>query len=296
MNDETVIEQGATAPEPETPDLGAAEPQLEQGDGQDEQGSEGEQQSADELIDIVHNGEAKRVTRAEAIELAQKGFDYTQKTQALANERQRIQQEREAFESQRQIEGALVQHRAQLAALDAQMGRFDQIDWQNLADQDPATYSRLDAQYKVLQRARGEVVQAAQQTAAQLDQQVRSHREQSLAAERQALVQAIPELADAGQFTRFVQDAKTGVERNYGIPAGVMDQVLNLNNHKALLILRDALAHRASLAKAPAARPVTKAPEPPAQVAKGSAPAAPSPNRMSTEQWMSWRNKQVRKR
>lgn len=64
-------------------------PQEPQGQGEAVQPPQEPQ--AEPTLEIVHNGEKKRVTQSELINLAQQGFDYTQKTQALAQQRRELE-------------------------------------------------------------------------------------------------------------------------------------------------------------------------------------------------------------
>jgi hypothetical protein len=250
---------------------------------------------APETVDIVWNGETRKLTRDELIEHAQKGFDYTQKTQSVAEERAAIQAEREAFAQERQIEGQLVQQRAALTAVAMRMQQYEQIDWQRLATDDPASYARLDAEYKVLQRTAAQAGQALQQaTAAQADL-TRKHQQEQSTRERQALAKAIPETATDESFARFISALEVDASKHYGMNAQALAQSLNLRDHRAYVLLKDAIAFRALQAKAPAPKPATKAPEPPPKVPSGTTPATPAPERMSTDAWMRWRNQQVRK-
>lgn len=291
MEDSTPVAD-AGAPPVEAPAAEAPAPAVEQ--QFDEQGNPVE--SGDDLFDIVHNGETKRLTRDEIRELAQKGFDYTQKTQSVAEERAALASEKESLARQAQIEQQLVVQRAQLTAIGQRMQQYESIDWAGLAQHDPAQYTRLDAEYKVLQRAAASASQAFSQAAAAREQELRQQQEQSLSREFQGLVKAIPDLASPDAFAKFRQDLQSGAAKHYGVDASSLGQVLSLSSHKALLILRDALAHRAQLSKVPPAKPVTQAPEPPAKVAGGSTPANFNPERMSTDGWMRWRNQQMRKR
>ncbi len=290
--DESTPVSDAGAPPAEAPAAESTAAVVEQ--QVDEQGNPVE--ASDDLFDIVHNGETKRLTRDEVRELAQKGFDYTQKTQSVAEDRAAVASEREALARQAQIEQQLVVQRAQLTAIGQRMQQYENVNWSALAEQDPAQYTRLDAEYKVLQRAAASASQAFSQAAAAREQELRQQQEQSLSREFQGLVKAIPDLASPDAFTKFRQDLQSGAAKHYGVDAASLGQVLSLSSHKALLILRDALAHRAQLSKVPPSKPVTQAPEPPAKVAGGSTPANFSPERMSTDGWMRWRNQQLRKR
>src|SRR3990167_6221305 len=59
--------------------------------------AEGEQLEAEEepveepLEEITHNGELKKLTKTELKELAHKGYDYTNKTQQIAEERKHLE-------------------------------------------------------------------------------------------------------------------------------------------------------------------------------------------------------------
>lgn len=75
-------------------------PQEPQGQGEAVQPQQEPQ--AEPTFEIVHNGEKKQVTQSELINLAQQGFDYTQKTQALAQQRRELEQKEAQFQQQRQ--------------------------------------------------------------------------------------------------------------------------------------------------------------------------------------------------
>lgn len=53
----------------------------------------------DQLVEIKWNGKTEKVPLATAIELAQKGYDYTQKMQALAKDREAFGGERQRYEN-----------------------------------------------------------------------------------------------------------------------------------------------------------------------------------------------------
>lgn len=71
----------------ERPEAGAEE---EQAPAEQQEPSDEETESDEETYTIKWQGQDKEVTQTELLELAQKGFDYTSKTQALAAERDQL--------------------------------------------------------------------------------------------------------------------------------------------------------------------------------------------------------------
>src|SRR5690348_11934684 len=122
------------------------------------------QSQADEF-EIVHNGTQVKLTRDKAIELARQGFDYTQKTQALA-EQQRSVQERLAQVGQiEQMQAALAPDFANVQALGARLQQYQNVDWVKYHADDPIAAPGQFAQFQMLkdqyQMAVGQVQQKA---------------------------------------------------------------------------------------------------------------------------------------
>ncbi len=121
-------------------------------------------------------------------------------------------------------------------------------------------------------------------------------RQAYLAKENDALVKAIPEWKDpvkrAAGMTEIAQHAaELGVSQQ---------EWAALDDHRLLVALRESKLYRASLKGAQvadAAQPVGAAKPAPLVIkgrGQGGAGAAPNPAKMSTEQYMEWRNKQLR--
>lgn len=119
-----------------------------------------EQQEARRLK-LKHNGEEVELDEAEVINLAQQGYDYTKKTQQLAEERkqvetyaQAIKAQEQTFQQQVQLQSALIQEIAKVTALDEQLAAYNQVDWNALSDSDPVQAQKLFFQYNQLQSQR----------------------------------------------------------------------------------------------------------------------------------------------
>lgn len=86
------------------PDIDSEE--SEEGEVEEAEAEEAEEEAEesdqeDEEVTLKHEGKDVRLKKSEVIELAQKGFDYTQKTMAVAEERKVIQAERAKVEEVR---------------------------------------------------------------------------------------------------------------------------------------------------------------------------------------------------
>lgn len=178
-------------------------------------------------------------------------------------ERQRATQAREVATQQMQ---QIQQHAATLSQI-AQMMLGTEPDLQ-LAQSDPGTYIAQQAQY----RHRLAVLQQVQKLGA--DAQARQAEQQQQAfgefaqRERQALLRAMPELADPDKLAAFKGRA-VKVAQRYGISP---DELGNQFDHRSFLMLRDLSrlhdmeAERAKTRKQLKAAPQLRAPEPGAAV------------------------------
>lgn len=78
--------------------------EVEESGGEEQEAAEDEQEAKsddDEEITLKHDGQDVKVKKSELNELAQKGYDYTKKTQALADERRGLESERETIQHAR---------------------------------------------------------------------------------------------------------------------------------------------------------------------------------------------------
>lgn len=258
---------------------------------EEEEGELEEEETAEEYEEIIWNGETKKLTKEELRELAQKGFDYTQKTQQVSEAWKSLEEEYKQLQEQKQLNDALLDKKAEIRAIDTQLEQLNNINWQELAANDPATYTELDAQYKQLQRLKQDAEQGYQQAASQFEQMQQQTIQQQLQKELDKLVEKVPEWKDQAKFEQAKQEIRSGM-KEYGFGE---DEISQIVDHRALLVIKDAIEYRKLKAQKPKAKPITKAPPPPKKVKSGKS-SAPNPDNMSIEEWMAWRSKQKRKR
>ena len=119
----------------------------------------GEEEAEEQTFTIKVDGKDVTLKQSELIEQAQKGFDYTQKTMAVAEERKAVEAARsQANEYRQRNEAALNEQLARLQALESffesQVGGPPPIEW---AQQDAAYYL---AQKELYETRRGQLEQA----------------------------------------------------------------------------------------------------------------------------------------
>ena len=255
--------------------------ELEDGEPEavdEEQEVEGEENSAEEAEEAPEprkftlkrdDGDVE-VSEEEALELARKGYDYTQKTQAVAEERrtlevraQALQAHEQQLQVQAQFQAALVKEYGKLESLTEQINQYAQVDWNAAYDTDPVQASKAFAQFQQLQAKRQEAIGEIQGKQSQLQQQVQWQAQQRLQEGAQQLQKLIPDWSNE----------KAGQVREAGKSYGFSDQELStVADPRMVQVLHDAMQFRA-LQKAKSEATQKVADKPPV-VKPGGKPAA----------------------
>ncbi len=142
----------AEAPEPQANAEEIPEPAAEQAEPDEapEEYVEEETPSPAVEFEIVHNGQQHKLTRAQTIELAQKGFDYTTKTQRLASSEAQIAQALQAAQEIAQVQASLAPEIGQVEGFRSAVAEYKDVNWVQLAQQDPSLYAQHRARYDTL--------------------------------------------------------------------------------------------------------------------------------------------------
>jgi hypothetical protein len=204
-------EQSAPPPDAETPTA------AEQPEGQapeltvadlPEDGTEGEAQPTVDEFEIVHNGTQKRLSREETIRLAQQGFDYTAKTQAVAEQAKAVQAQLQRVQQLEQLTQALAPDLAQVKAVEAQLRQYQNVDWVQLATDNPLEYPRYHAQYDQLVNAFQGTVNQFQQKASAVQQQKAQITAQIVSQQREKLLDKLPSWRDGAKYQQGAQEVR----------------------------------------------------------------------------------------
>jgi hypothetical protein len=153
--------------EEEAPEESEGE-EVEQSEGEDD-----EEQQDEPTFKLKHEGKEVELPQSEVVDLAQKGFDYTQKTMAVAEERKAVEAARsQAEQFRQQYEQTLGQSVGQLQALERvlteSLGNPPPV---SLAQDDVALYIAQKEQYEA---RRGQLATAREAIAQLQEEQARS--------------------------------------------------------------------------------------------------------------------------
>lgn len=186
--------------------------------------SEEKETEAPATIKLKWNGEEVEKPLEEVVTLAQQGFDYTQKTQKLADERRQIEEyaqvvktQEQTFQMQTQIQQAFLAELATVKALDDQIAQYAKVNWQELSDSDPVQAQKLFFTYSQLQNQKQSALadlNGKHQQAMQM-QEARAAEIRSRGA--QELPKLIPNFNDsvAKELQEFAKEYKSDIASSY---------------------------------------------------------------------------------
>lgn len=260
-------ETPATAPEVEQPTTPVETTTA--GDGEltpeDIAPDETPTQTADEWVELDRKGEKRKVSKEEARNLAQQGWDYSEKMRDYKVQAEQVEQMHAAVMAKAQLHPKLIDAAADVRSYERALGQFQQVDWSKLAQDDPIGYTQTRAHYDSLrdgyQQAIGnwqQVMGASQQVDAALDQA-------SVAREFQTLYERAPEYRDPEKL-KSEQGRVMGYLKEISATPDAMRMIAS--SAEAFLLVRDALRYRQAV-KAKSERT--------AQVPKAPAPLKPGP-------------------
>jgi hypothetical protein len=187
-------------------------------------------------LKLKYKGEEKEVDEAEAIELAQKGFDYTQKSQALAKEREELSAKAKAaeeaarsrYEQQLEIQKQTVLKLVDQEALNADLNK--------LALEDPARAQQLFFKKIQIQQTLAQI-EAAQQ---QVYQQRQAEMQEAMSKQAKEAVERLQERIPGWNNDLYGKILK-GASESYGFQS---NEVNAITDHRAIEVLHDALKWR----------------------------------------------------
>lgn len=269
----------------------AAEEHDQAAEHDDDQVDEASQEQAEEDEEIEVGGKKFALPKSAAETLKAERLmqsDYTRKTQEVAESRKAVEAEREQVKQAAAQQQQYIKEIAKVTALDDQLEQYKQLDWNALSDQDPVAAQKLHFQFQALQQQRQQAEQAVTQ----------KQHEHALA-EQQNLAKQVQE-ADA-YFKREIpgwSGERSARLQQYAVEIGIPGSDLAM-----LAVKHPAIAkalHKAELfdqlEKKQSTKPKapTAPPAPVTRVSAARASAKVDPAKLSVDDWMAQRNKQVR--
>jgi hypothetical protein len=161
----------------------------------------------DEEVEL--DGETFKVPKklAEAV-LRQK--DYTQKTQAVAEEKRIVEDKRQYLEAREQLFSASIKEVAELQTLQSQLEQYAALDWQTLINDDPQQAMRLSLGRQELQAKLAEKQSNLQRTHAQFEASTAQHKAKQLEMGRAELQRRVGTLSEADRKNTWQQGVALG--------------------------------------------------------------------------------------
>ena len=229
--------------------LDEAPEQIEEGEvaeseelPQEEQQPEPEAEDDGELVEI--EGKSYRVPK-ELKDMVLMHKDYTQKTQAVAEQRRAVEERAQALEQREQALGASFEKAVEFREVQNKLAQFEALDWDALVDADPVQAQKLTIAYQQLQREAQAKYAELQQSQAQVQQLTEHQRQQMLAEAEQELRARLP---DFGPQT--AEQIRKTAQEHYGLKAEELDGLIDARH---VHILHDAMKWRELQAKQPQA-------------------------------------------
>lgn len=218
--------------------------------------------------------------------------DYTKKTQEVAEHRKAVEARETALENQAKAQQEYIQEYATLVATSNQIAQYDKVDWQAWNQNDPVA-----AQAAWFQRT--QLIEARAQIAGQIQQkeQTRLREEQKKASEaQQATAKQIRECFEtvAREIKGWSPELAKSLDKTaseFGYTNAELQQV---KDPRFVRLLHKAhMAEQLLKKQTTAASPLPKPQAKPVPTVGGNAPAKKDHERMSTEEWMVQRRKEV---
>lgn len=213
--------------------------------------------------------------------------DYTKKTQEVAETRRALEHQAQEFQQRVQIQQQTLQDHAHLMTIDSQLQQLEQLDWNRAIDEDPVQAMKLQQQYNSLKGMREQVTTRINQIAQQQFVQQQQSTAKLIESGSQQLAKEI-----AGWSPELAKSLKSyGVEKG-GFSAEEMSSVLDPRQVK---VLHKAYLYDQLMSKQQA-KPKTEPAKPVTTIKAQKAQAAKDPDKMSTAEWVKWREAQIRKK
>ncbi len=246
--------------------------------------AEQSQDAEQELVEVEFEGKIYQVP-PELKNALLRQADYTRKTQEVASLRKAIEAERELLQQSQQQLQQNFNDVIQLAQIDFQLSVFDNVNWSELAKNDPAQSQQMQMSYLKLKEQRDALARQLEQKAAATAYQTQFILSQKLQEEEAKLAKSIP---------NWSPQTKTEL-REFAKTIGFTDEeVSSVVDHRLVKLLYYAKAGYNAMQKAKAG--VGQVEAKPTSTVKQSPVQAKSPEKMSMEEFVKWRQQQLKRR
>jgi hypothetical protein len=182
------------------------------------------------------DGKDTQVSEDELLSGYSRQADYTRKSQVLAEQRKKMEEELAATQQERQqYQSQLEQFNTQA---DSKLEEFKSVDWTKLKEEDPMEYALKRDQYRELQENKRLVAEEQQQLAQKQQAEMQSKWNEELQRQQEVMAQRLPEWNDPEKGPKLKQDIKS-FALNKGFTEQEVDSLIDARSvdvlHKAMM-------------------------------------------------------------
>jgi len=211
-----------------------AESQLTEEDIVDD--NQQQQVGEPKVYTVKIDGKDTQVNEDELLAGYSRQADYTRKSQVLAEQRKKMEEELAATQQERQhYLSQLEQFNTQA---DSKLEEFKSVDWTKLKEEDPMEYALKRDQYRELQENKRLVAEEQQQLAQKQQAEMQSKWNEELARQQEVMAQRLPEWNDPEKGPKLKQDIKS-FALNKGFTEQEVDSLIDARSvdvlHKAMM-------------------------------------------------------------
>ncbi len=195
-----------------------------------------EQVSEPRTYTVKIDGKDTEVTEDELLSGYSRQADYTRKSQVLAEQRKKMDEELAATQQERQ------QYQSQLEQFnlqaDSKLEEFKSVDWVKLKEEDPMEYALKRDQYRELQENKRLVAEEQQNLAQKQQAEMQTKWNEELARQQEVMAQRLPEWNDPEKGPKLKQNIKSFAMKK-GFTEQEVDSLIDARSvdvlHKAML-------------------------------------------------------------
>lgn len=247
---------------------------------------------AEEDAEIDYEGEKFRVP-PKLKDAFLRWSDYTQKTQGVAERERAIEAREAAHEQERNLaaqsyqrQTANLQAYASLSALDGKLEQYGSVNWQQWSDQDPVEAQKAFFEYNQTKDQRAQLANYISQQETQAQQEQSRAAMQLAERGKEILAKEIP------NWSPDTAKALRGTGAELGFNDAELNSIVDPRHVKVLYYAKIGLE---ALNKAKASKPTLVEAKPVKTIKSGGSGVHVNPDEMSVDDWVKWRNKQIRK-
>ena len=198
--------------------------------------SQQEQVSEPRTYTVKIDGKDTEVTEDELLSGYSRQADYTRKSQVLAEQRKKMDEELAATQQERQqYQSQLEQFKIQA---DSKLEEFKSVDWTKLKEEDPMEYALKRDQYRELQENKRLVAEEQQNLAQKQQAEMQTKWNEELARQQEVMAQRLPEWNDPEKGPKLKQNIKSFALKK-GFTEQEVDSLIDARSvdvlHKAMM-------------------------------------------------------------